>query len=70
MNKKTLPALLAGLAVAATAATPASAAVKLDDDGKVSLFGDVRFRWEYDDRTTSADVNESRNRLPIGMGRI
>ncbi len=63
MNKKTLPTLIAGLAVVATASTSASAAVKLDDDGKVNLFGDVRFRWEYDDRTTSSDANQSRSRL-------
>lgn len=39
------------------------AAVKIDDEGKLSLFGDVRFRAEHDDRTDPPNKNQERDHL-------
>lgn len=40
-----------------------TAAITLDENNKVSLFGDFRLRAEYDDRTNSSGVNQSRDRF-------
>ena len=44
---------------------PASAyaAITLDDDGKVNMFGDVRFRAEWDDSEKQDGTTRDRNRL-------
>ncbi len=62
MKKKILPVMAVGILVTACVVMPASAGVKLDDEGKVALYGDVRFRAEYDDRTSSSDADQSRTR--------
>ena len=40
----------------------ADAAVAVDADGKVKIFGDVRIRMETDKQTTSGDVDRNRDR--------
>jgi len=63
------PALLSGLGVASAVVLISSAgvstvdaAVAVDADGKVKIFGDMRLRMESDKQTTSADVDRSRDR--------
>lgn len=52
--------LVAGLTAVPTIGT---AAISLDDKNKVSLFGDFRLRVEYDKRTNSSGVEQSRDRF-------
>ncbi len=70
MKNKTqfkLSALAAGIMLATCVSVPtlASAGVKVDDDGKVSLFGDVRFRVEHDDQTRASGEERSRTRYRL-----
>ena len=66
MKLKIKSSILAASIIAATstfAPSLSQAAIALDDAGKVKLFGDMRFRAETDDRTTSGDVSQDRTRL-------
>lgn len=58
--------MLAASVLAVTSTLPPSlsqASIKLDEAGKVKLFGDMRFRGETDDRTNSGDTSQDRTRL-------
>lgn len=67
---KKAAALLSGAGVASAAllvsalgmSSVANAAVAVDADGKVKLFGDVRIRMDKDKQTTSGDVDRERDR--------
>jgi hypothetical protein len=62
MNKKSV--INVALMLSMTASTGlVQAAVNLDKDGNVKLYGDFRLRAEYDDRTTSAGVSQDRDRF-------
>lgn len=70
MKNKTqfkLSALTAGTMLATCLVVPtlASAGVKVDDDGKVVLHGDVRFRTEMDDRVNSGGTSQDRERMRL-----
>lgn len=43
----------------------AQASITLDEANKVELFGDVRFRFERDDRTNSGGTDQDRERLRL-----
>ncbi len=55
----------AAVLLSAMAAGSASAAVSVDADGKVKLFGDMRFRAEADNSTKQDGTDRDRNRLRL-----
>jgi len=54
-----------GLMGAAMIPSPASAAVAVNDDGSLKLFGDARLRYEYDNRRKAALASEHRDRFRL-----
>ncbi len=63
-TKGMIPAAL-GAALAGGLPLAADAGVVLDDQGKVTVFGDVRFRAEADDRTRADGTDQDRERLRL-----
>ncbi len=55
----------AAVLLSAMAAGSANAAVAIDADGKVKLFGDMRFRAEADNSTKQDGTDRDRNRLRL-----
>lgn len=73
MRYQTLAAMASAIALATLAAFPAQAEVKLDEAGKIGLYGDARLRLEadWDSQNSSggqrSDRNRLRTRLRVGL---
>jgi len=56
---------LAVILLSSASIGPVQAAVDLDADGKIKLFGDMRFRAETDDSTKQDGTDRNRDRLRL-----
>ncbi len=65
MSCRTLAAMALAIALATMTAPAAKAEVKLDDAGKIGIYGDARFRFEsdWDSKNSSGGERDDRNRL-------